>query len=161
MLRASEVRILCHSICSNRFCGPNLRVSNSISLEHPGCFINSLQTICPTMEPHLSPSKPEAANATEQHDLMPEEKQLTMDGESSDANSQKPPFAKTPEPADEHSPDPPSTPGTLASFDWEDFETRYEKALHEADEHEQEILKQADALAKVGSRFVAFRVMRP
>ncbi|PTB68826.1 hypothetical protein BBK36DRAFT_154605 [Trichoderma citrinoviride] len=42
----------------------------------------------------------------------------------------------------------PNTPGLLAPFDWEDFEARYEKALVEADEHEREILKEAESLAK-------------
>lgn len=60
--------------------------------------------------------------------------------------------AKTPEPGVDQQParsDTPSSPGTLASFDWEDFEARYDKALRDADEQEEEILKQAGALSKV------------
>lgn len=61
---------------------------------------------------------------------------------------------RTPEPqADQQSAesDTPSTPGHLAPFDWDDFEARYEKALREADEHEREILKEAEGLSKVAS----------
>ncbi|KAK5992846.1 hypothetical protein PT974_06268 [Cladobotryum mycophilum] len=42
----------------------------------------------------------------------------------------------------------PSTPGLLGPFDWDDFESRYERALQEADEHEREILKEAEGLSK-------------
>ncbi|KND91233.1 hypothetical protein TOPH_03981 [Tolypocladium ophioglossoides CBS 100239] len=59
---------------------------------------------------------------------------------------------RTPEPqVDQQSADSdtPSTPGHLAPFDWDDFEARYEKALHETDEHEREILKEAESLSKV------------
>ena len=45
--------------------------------------------------------------------------------------------------------DTPSTPGQLADFDWDDFEARYERALQEADEHEREILQEAQSLSKV------------
>ncbi|KIE01296.1 hypothetical protein MAJ_02637, partial [Metarhizium majus ARSEF 297] len=44
------------------------------------------------------------------------------------------------------SPSPP--PADVAPFDWDYFESRYEKALQEADEEEKEILKEAEALAK-------------
>lgn len=59
---------------------------------------------------------------------------------------------KTPEPKfDQAAPssNTPSTPGILAPFDWDDFEARYEKALHDADEHEREILREAENLSKV------------
>ncbi|KAI5467376.1 hypothetical protein BGZ63DRAFT_398957 [Mariannaea sp. PMI_226] len=77
-------------------------------------------------------------------------RQTEMDDETVTAGSLKqPPFkTKTPEPTSDHGSNPPSTPDTIASFDWEEFESRYEKALHDADEHEQEVLKQADSLSK-------------
>lgn len=40
-------------------------------------------------------------------------------------------------------------PSILERFDWEDFEARYEQALLEANEQEQSILKEAEALSKV------------
>ncbi|OHW90725.1 hypothetical protein CSPAE12_10652 [Colletotrichum incanum] len=42
----------------------------------------------------------------------------------------------------------PSTPGVFPSFDWEEFEGRYEKALAEADEKERELLLEFDSLVK-------------
>lgn len=45
--------------------------------------------------------------------------------------------------------DTPSTSSQLPDFDWEDFEARYERALEDADEHEREILKEAESLSKV------------
>ncbi|KAM0335384.1 hypothetical protein ACHAQA_000429 [Verticillium albo-atrum] len=42
----------------------------------------------------------------------------------------------------------PSTPGVFASFDWEDFEARYNKALTDADGKEQELMKEFDELVK-------------
>ncbi|KAK2048136.1 hypothetical protein LZ31DRAFT_77542 [Colletotrichum somersetense] len=42
----------------------------------------------------------------------------------------------------------PSTPGVFPSFDWEDFEARYEKALAEADAKEKELLLEFDSLVK-------------
>ncbi|GKT41757.1 uncharacterized protein ColSpa_01938 [Colletotrichum spaethianum] len=42
----------------------------------------------------------------------------------------------------------PSTPGAFPSFDWEEFEARYEKALVEADEKERELLLEFDSLVK-------------
>ncbi|CCF45923.1 hypothetical protein CH063_14842 [Colletotrichum higginsianum] len=42
----------------------------------------------------------------------------------------------------------PSTPGVFPSFDWEEFEARYEKALAEADEKERELLLEFDSLVK-------------
>ncbi|KAH8179264.1 hypothetical protein LIA77_00783 [Sarocladium implicatum] len=44
--------------------------------------------------------------------------------------------------------DTPSTTSQLPDFDWEDFEARYTRALEEADEHEMEILKEAEILSK-------------
>ncbi|KHN96719.1 uncharacterized protein MAM_05275 [Metarhizium album ARSEF 1941] len=44
------------------------------------------------------------------------------------------------------SPSPP--PADVPPFDWDYFESRYEKALQEADEEEMEILNEAEALAK-------------
>ena len=40
-------------------------------------------------------------------------------------------------------------PSLLERFDWEDFEARYEQALLEANEQEQNILKEAESLSKV------------
>ncbi|KAK1972242.1 hypothetical protein LY78DRAFT_650886 [Colletotrichum sublineola] len=42
----------------------------------------------------------------------------------------------------------PSTPGVFSSFDWEEFEARYESALAEADEKERELLLEFDSLVK-------------
>ncbi|KAF4443552.1 hypothetical protein F53441_11407 [Fusarium austroafricanum] len=68
-------------------------------------------------------------------------------------NMQRHPHAnsRTPEPQVDRqasNSDPPDTPGTLEPFDWDEFETRYEAALRDADEQEREILKEADALSK-------------
>lgn len=101
------------------------------------------------MEPQpSSPSK--LGDGTQNHEPESEEKQPIMDGERvvSDQQKQPSPNVRTPEPAGDHTPDPPGTPGALPSFDWEDFEARYEQALRDADEQEQEILKRADALSK-------------
>lgn len=43
----------------------------------------------------------------------------------------------------------PGTPGHLAPFDWEDFESRYEQALLEADDNEKELLEEFDRLIQV------------
>ncbi|KZZ92085.1 hypothetical protein AAL_06295 [Moelleriella libera RCEF 2490] len=45
------------------------------------------------------------------------------------------------------SPSPP--PVEVPAFDWEDFETRYMRALQDADEREREILREAENLSKV------------
>lgn len=76
--------------------------------------------------------------------------------ESNMSSIQRHPHAnrRTPEPQDDrqpNNPDPPDTPGVLEPFNWDEFEARYEAALQEADEREQEILKEADALSKVSS----------
>ncbi|KAI1857151.1 hypothetical protein JX265_011352 [Neoarthrinium moseri] len=42
----------------------------------------------------------------------------------------------------------PSTPGRLAPFDWEDFESRYQKALADADQQESELLDEFEQLVK-------------
>jgi hypothetical protein len=49
----------------------------------------------------------------------------------------------------------PSTPGHLAPFDWDEFESRYEEALSDADREEQELLKEFEDLVKV-SRVLEF-----
>ena len=43
----------------------------------------------------------------------------------------------------------PSTPGHLAPFDWDEFESRYEQALAGANNQEQELLEEFDRLVKV------------
>ncbi len=43
----------------------------------------------------------------------------------------------------------PSTPGHIPPFDWEEFESRYEKALAEANEQEKALLEEFDHLVKV------------
>ncbi len=45
----------------------------------------------------------------------------------------------------------PSTPGHLAPFDWEEFESRYEQALKEADDNEEALLKEFQKLVEVRS----------
>ncbi|KAK1994838.1 hypothetical protein LX36DRAFT_672882 [Colletotrichum falcatum] len=62
---------------------------------------------------------------------------------------------KTPEPRPDQQPvngqnrsNTPSTPGVFPSFDWEEFEARYEKALAEADARERELLLEFDSLVK-------------
>ncbi|EEY17694.1 conserved hypothetical protein [Verticillium alfalfae VaMs.102] len=42
----------------------------------------------------------------------------------------------------------PSTPGVFTSFDWEDFEARYHKALTDADGQEQELMNEFNELVK-------------
>ncbi|KAF3348634.1 Major facilitator superfamily domain-containing protein 1 [Verticillium dahliae VDG2] len=42
----------------------------------------------------------------------------------------------------------PSTPGVFTSFDWEDFEARYHKALTDADGKEQELMNEFNELVK-------------
>ncbi|KAK0733587.1 hypothetical protein B0T26DRAFT_736499 [Lasiosphaeria miniovina] len=42
----------------------------------------------------------------------------------------------------------PSTPGHLAPFDWEEFESRYEEALADSGHQEQELLEEFEALIK-------------
>lgn len=43
----------------------------------------------------------------------------------------------------------PSSPGRLEPFDWEDFESRYQKALAGADHRESELLEEFENLVKV------------
>ncbi|KAF5002174.1 hypothetical protein FGRMN_550 [Fusarium graminum] len=69
------------------------------------------------------------------------------------SNMQRHPHAnsRTPEPQIDRqasNSDSPDTPGVLDSFDWDEFEARYEAALRDADEQEREILKEADVLSK-------------
>ncbi|TDZ20676.1 hypothetical protein C8034_v002583 [Colletotrichum sidae] len=63
--------------------------------------------------------------------------------------------SKTPEPrldqqlTNGHGTSTPGTPGgALPSFDWEEFQERYHKALADADEKEQELLREFDVLVK-------------
>jgi hypothetical protein len=46
----------------------------------------------------------------------------------------------------------PAASSGLASFDWDDFEARYEQALAEADHQEQELLQEFNQLVKVNDR---------
>ncbi|RDA91985.1 hypothetical protein CP533_1338 [Ophiocordyceps camponoti-saundersi (nom. inval.)] len=64
------------------------------------------------------------------------------------SKQQSQPESRTPElPVDHDNGTGLDSPGQLAPFDWADFETRYEKALREADAHEREILKEAQHLS--------------
>ena len=73
----------------------------------------------------------------------------------SDEPGTKRPVAKTPEPqmhqdrTNGNKLDTPSTPGHLAPFDWEEFESRYEQALSDANQQEQELLADFERLVKV------------
>ncbi|KAK0630125.1 hypothetical protein B0T17DRAFT_506622 [Bombardia bombarda] len=67
------------------------------------------------------------------------------------------PLVKTPEPLTsrermnghkESTERSPSTPGHLAAFDWEEFEARYEEALADANNHEQELLEEFERLVR-------------
>lgn len=42
-----------------------------------------------------------------------------------------------------------SSPSVPEPYDWDDFERRYEEALREANDHEREILKEAEGLSRV------------
>lgn len=78
--------------------------------------------------------------------------------DSDSPSDSKRPVAKTPEPQmqqdrangnkidTERSP---STPGHLAPFDWDEFESRYEQALSDANQQEQELLGEFERLVKV------------
>ena len=68
------------------------------------------------------------------------------------AQSTTPPLAQTPEPelhVEDLVHDIPPSPEELSSFDWDDFERRYEQALRDADAREREILKESESLSKV------------
>ncbi|KAF6838313.1 hypothetical protein CMUS01_04696 [Colletotrichum musicola] len=73
---------------------------------------------------------------------------------SSGTDEPQRPSTKTPEPrvdqqtAKGRGSDTPDTPGAFPSFDWEDFEARYEKALADADEKERELLQEFEGLVK-------------
>ncbi|ETS82171.1 hypothetical protein PFICI_07173 [Pestalotiopsis fici W106-1] len=61
--------------------------------------------------------------------------------------------ARTPEPSQRRSQKAsgqlwPGSPGALAPFDWEDFESRYEKALTEADQKEAELVAEFEHLVQ-------------
>ncbi|KAF5658315.1 hypothetical protein FHETE_9969 [Fusarium heterosporum] len=80
------------------------------------------------------------------------------------SNMQRHPHAnsRTPEPQIDRqasNSDSPDTPGVLDSFDWDEFEARYEAALRDADEQEREILKEADVLSKVIYRMAVKHAM--
>ncbi|KAM0288086.1 hypothetical protein ACHAQH_000154 [Verticillium albo-atrum] len=77
-----------------------------------------------------------------------------MAGDSQDAKGIQ--STSTPEPRPEQQPgngraNTPSTPGVFASFDWEDFEARYNKALTDADGQEQELMEEFNQLVKVAT----------
>jgi hypothetical protein len=96
------------------------------------------------------------------HDMEPVE-QISFEGMAIDVKNhplppEAPPRVRTPEPrppqdringrhngTTERSP---STPGHLAAFDWEDFEARYEQALADANQQEQQLLEEFDQLVK-------------
>lgn len=68
-----------------------------------------------------------------------------------------PPETKTPEPSVDQQTSAqkllaeasPSTPGHLDVFDWDAFESRYEKALADANKNERELLEEFNSLVKV------------
>ncbi|CAM1504520.1 Fc.00g021110.m01.CDS01 [Cosmosporella sp. VM-42] len=98
-------------------------------------------------------SRSHSQSSEERHDPPSEHETKEEDAEMSDSVKQPHPHSntKTPEPRIDQlaaNTDTPSTPGVLAPFDWDDFEARYEKALFDADEHEREILKEAENLSK-------------
>ena len=97
-------------------------------------------------------ASPTGSRGEEFHVSREDEKPTPGDSAPSDQRKRPQTETNTPEPQfDQQSADSdaPSTPGHLAPFDWDDFEARYEKALREADEHEREILKEAEGLSKV------------
>ncbi|KAI1761248.1 hypothetical protein GGR53DRAFT_506334 [Hypoxylon sp. FL1150] len=64
-------------------------------------------------------------------------------------NLERPRQTRTPEPQNRRSNrSEMQSPGHIAPFDWEDFESRYAKALEEADEHEKVLLEEFDNLIK-------------
>lgn len=69
------------------------------------------------------------------------------------------PTTKTPEPRPEilanGLANTPSTPGTFATFDWEEFEARYVQALEKADGQEEELLREFDELVKYFNNWAA------
>lgn len=52
------------------------------------------------------------------------------------------------DPARSSTPDTPGTVGTIPSFDWDDLEIRFEKALADVNEHEQGLMAEFGALVK-------------
>lgn len=78
----------------------------------------------------------------------------TTASDSSDRRSPPTVAVKTPEPpTDQRAANGtgPSTPEAPPSFDWDEFEARYQEALRGADEKENEIIKEAEALSQVRS----------
>jgi hypothetical protein len=94
----------------------------------------------------LSQAQPQEVNAAED-----------VRSTRSTAPDQQRPRACTPEPKHRRSQKvevqpSPSTPGRLAPFDWEDFEGRYQRALADADQNENELLDEFEQLVKVRLR---------
>jgi hypothetical protein len=95
-------------------------------------------------------SSPQQANPPE----LTVDEQMAVDSETTTADR---PMTKTPEPqtqrdrANGHkgvAEQSPSTPGHLPPFDWDEFEARYEQALAEANQQEQELLAEFENLVK-------------
>ncbi|KAF4464765.1 hypothetical protein FALBO_8389 [Fusarium albosuccineum] len=101
-----------------------------------------------------SPPPSQRADEQQQQHLAEEGNKPASSQDTAMSNPQKRPYAnsKTPEPPHVESQathsDAPDTPGNLEPFDWDEFEARYESALHHADEQERGILKEAEALSK-------------
>jgi hypothetical protein len=108
-----------------------------------------------------SPQLPQSSAVESQNRLSGQEHTTTDEIASTEemqVNTQKPkpllPQTKTPEPRPDQQPmnnqaQTPSTPGIYLPFNWDDFESRYEKALLDADSHERELLNEFDHLVKV------------
>lgn len=58
------------------------------------------------------------------------------------------------DPARSSTPDTPGTVGTIPSFDWDDLEVRFEKALADVNEHEQGLMAEFGALVNVDNPIV-------
>lgn len=101
------------------------------------------------MAPNTDSLNGHEAATSEKHQEAPK------DGDSTSQASKNPPSrTRTPEPqrdrqAEAAMTDTPGIPDTPESFDWEDFERRYETALRNADENEQQILKEVESLSAV------------
>ena len=108
-----------------------------------------------------SPTVPLQRAETSRSDTAEEENHDFMAGElSTQQQPQRRSQVKTPEPKTssdcmnghkDTATTSPSTPGHLAPFDWDDFESRYEQALAEANNEEKELLEEFDRLVKVCS----------
>lgn len=91
---------------------------------------------------------PGEPNGVEEH--LPDADVPHMNGHI-DMNEDPASGSRTPDTPRQQLPDPPSPDALeeLQSFDWEDFEARYEVALLNASEEEKAILKEAESLSKV------------